>query len=1010
MKLSPHHKLYSALALLATGMVVLVTMNIVSTPDNDIPLPFGFGNSSDLAGSLTPIGNRNGITVSRVTFPQGTDSETLSMDTIYLVTIPDDQTITTMSLDDALAVGNVHSVNYFGYKYSSVTAATEKANTSSTLLTEQFPGQFFASAKARAEDPQHGNSLAAFEIANGITLSPTDTLSGGATLEKNSLYFIIVNESSPTTLTIRTTASSVCGDSAITGSETCDDGNTTNTDGCSATCTVESGYTCNGTRPSICSETATSLLVDIACKNISTRRFPSTDPQLPNKDFAAPVFIIKNNGTIPVNLPTDLRIEAYVDGTDGAFTGFDVSSDDIIGGSGFTNPGEEAQVSMERVSKFVLDPTETLAKDISCRAVLKTGFVDTNLSDNLFEKTVTFAPIPNDKAQLIISIDGPVTQQYSRGQHDAVLANISLDAGGSEDVSVEQLFIMVQGTTSDDKAFKVGRPTIPPSADEVNEAIENVHLRNMATGEVTPAVRLTGSIGSKPDASNGTTSTAYQIYRLDNFMIHGKQQYQFLANILDNSGLGSTAAPANGDRFKISICGQGTHVYNASNVLTPNTVGCSFGGFVSMTDTSYQMSIKSVATNEYVGNFHPAGTINGINHEILVPSVCGNGAVEVGETCDDGNTSNADGCSVTCAIESGYTCNTATPNVCTPISSTPFAITVLPLSANETVNPGGQNLTLLRFRATSGPDPVLLKTAIFDAGTQRDDILDTVSLWRDTDGDGTADTKVLDRSLNGPSTEILFSDIQAAQNRIIQTGQSAVFEIRGNLFGQITGVPLDIQLRWKTENPPFFLEAINMTSSQSLTGIKINGTCSLTCEMDITTIPSTLFHIVSGAGAQCGNGTKEGSETCDDGNTANGDGCSATCALESGYTCNTATPNVCTRNAACGNGTKEGSETCDDGNTANADGCSSVCARESEFRCTGEPSVCVSYLNYVLNLADTNHNGVVSETEALILTLDVADAPNQPFTTVSQFDIDTDGDVDNADVVAILGQLDILVP
>ena len=72
--------------------------------------------------------------------------------------------------------------------------------------------------------------------------------------------------------------------------------------------------------------------------------------------------------------------------------------------------------------------------------------------------------------------------------------------------------------------------------------------------------------------------------------------------------------------------------------------------------------------------------------------------------------------------------------------------------------------------------------------------------------------------------------------------------------------------------------------------------------------------------------------------------------------------------------------------------------------------MCVSYLSYVLNLADTNRNGVVSETEALILTLDVADAANQPFNTVSQFDIDADGDVDNVDVAAILGQLDILAP
>jgi cysteine-rich repeat protein len=45
----------------------------------------------------------------------------------------------------------------------------------------------------------------------------------------------------------------------------------------------------------------------------------------------------------------------------------------------------------------------------------------------------------------------------------------------------------------------------------------------------------------------------------------------------------------------------------------------------------------------------------------------------------------------------------------------------------------------------------------------------------------------------------------------------------------------------------------------------------------------------------CGNGIREGSEGCDDGDTSSGDGCSSLCTVESGYTCNTATPNVCTQ-------------------------------------------------------------------------------------------------------------------
>lgn len=72
----------------------------------------------------------------------------------------------------------------------------------------------------------------------------------------------------------------------------------------------------------------------------------------------------------------------------------------------------------------------------------------------------------------------------------------------------------------------------------------------------------------------------------------------------------------------------------------------------------------------------------------------------------------------------------------------------------------------------------------------------------------------------------------------------------------------------------------------------------------------------------CGDGSIEGSETCDDGNATAGDGCSATCAIETGYQC-TGQPSVCT--PICGDSLVVGNETCDDGNLVNGDCCSSTC-------------------------------------------------------------------------------------
>ena len=64
--------------------------------------------------------------------------------------------------------------------------------------------------------------------------------------------------------------------------------------------------------------------------------------------------------------------------------------------------------------------------------------------------------------------------------------------------------------------------------------------------------------------------------------------------------------------------------------------------------------------------------------------------------------------------------------------------------------------------------------------------------------------------------------------------------------------------------------------------------------------------------AVCGNGIQEIGESCDDGNTLDGDGCSATCERE-GF---------------CGNGNREPGEECDDGNFDPGDGCDENCQVE----------------------------------------------------------------------------------
>jgi cysteine-rich repeat protein len=63
--------------------------------------------------------------------------------------------------------------------------------------------------------------------------------------------------------------------------------------------------------------------------------------------------------------------------------------------------------------------------------------------------------------------------------------------------------------------------------------------------------------------------------------------------------------------------------------------------------------------------------INHIRQHRYLVGTCGNGKVEagLGEACDDGNNIDLDGCSSTCAVETGWTCTTVAPytsfSVCT---------------------------------------------------------------------------------------------------------------------------------------------------------------------------------------------------------------------------------------------------------------------------------------------------------------------------------------------------------
>jgi fibro-slime domain-containing protein len=292
--------------------------------------------------------------------------------------------------------------------------------------------------------------------------------------------------------------------------------------------------------------------------------------------------------------------------------------------------------------------------------------------------------------------------------------------------------------------------------------------------------------------------------------------------------------------------------------------------------------------------------------------VCGDGKIEGDEACDDGNTKSGDGCSSTCDVEPGYSCTTA---------GSPCVQTKTATCGDGTVN----------------------------SGEQCDD-------GNTNGGDGCSPTCQLEPGWTCPTPGSPCQTLEYCGDGIVQSdngetcddgnekpgdGCSASCQIEPGYACPAAGQPC--VKTWVCGNghvdPGEACDDGNTVSGDG---------CSSDCTIVETgyTCPD-----VNGSGGPCikapanvcGDGHVAGNEQCDDGNTTSGDGCSSTCAVEPGYTCPTPGA-LCVRLAYCGNGVVDGTDQCDDGNNTSGDGCSATCKIEPGYACvsTGSPpeSVC----------------------------------------------------------------------
>lgn len=209
------------------------------------------------------------------------------------------------------------------------------------------------------------------------------------------------------------------------------------------------------------------------------------------------------------------------------------------------------------------------------------GFVTSQVTDPNDANNTAFATVDvqAQPALVTIGIDGPVSQEINPGDDNVNLANIEMDVSPEQGVYGDA-FVMIVGQDVGGGPFKVG----------IADFMEDVELRDTATGRAIDGVRLTGT-GDYGQTTNGT----YQVYRFDDVQLSGLSRFELLSDFE-----GPVAA---GDHFRVYTSAS----YDA----------VSFDGFVAPTKV-YNPVLRDLEFNQLV-DLAPGGYLAGNWHEVVVP-------------------------------------------------------------------------------------------------------------------------------------------------------------------------------------------------------------------------------------------------------------------------------------------------------------------------------------------------------------------------------------------------------
>jgi cysteine-rich repeat protein len=326
---------------------------------------------------------------------------------------------------------------------------------------------------------------------------------------------------------------------------------------------------------------------------------------------------------------------------------------------------------------------------------------------------------------------------------------------------------------------------------------------------------------------------------------------------------------------------------------------------------------------------------------------CGNGLVEAGEGCDDGNLVATDGCTATCTVA---TCGDGLVQAGVEACDDGNTVT-------EECNYGAASCTVCTATCES---------AAGETDVCGDGIVDAAEVCDDgnvVDADSCANSCLCGTGYHVEGG-LCVSDIRTC----VASNATAAFESwTGSAYGACTATACAATYHEESgacaSNTRACAVANATTATQSWTGADYTACAATGC--------AAGYSLLAGAcvAAGCGNSVVEAGEACDDGNTVATDGCTSTCTVaacgdgvlqagvdgcDDGNTvteacsygaasctvCSATCTSVAGETDICGDGILDSAEVCDDGNTVNGDSCSNGCVCGTGFHLEG--GVCTS--------------------------------------------------------------------